>query len=82
MLSRVERITSIKRFVHGGAPCFAGSAVPVAALFDNLLHNRTTEEFLADHPDVSRRQVTAVLELAKQDMPWRASWVMPLGETG
>ncbi len=58
---------SVNRNVQGGTPCFAGTRVPVASLFDHLEQGVPLDEFLADFPTVSREQAVAVLELAKAD---------------
>jgi uncharacterized protein (DUF433 family) len=58
---------SISPGVQGGTPCFAGTRVPVASLFDHLEQGVPLDEFLADFPTVSREQAVAVLELAKAD---------------
>ncbi len=46
----------------GGAWVFAGTRVPLAALYENLASGATVEEFVAWFPGVERRQVRAVLE--------------------
>ena len=58
---------SVNRNVQGGTPCFAGTRVPVASLFDHLEQGVPLDEFLADFPSISREQAVAVLELAKAD---------------
>jgi uncharacterized protein (DUF433 family) len=50
-----------------GAPCFAGTRVPVRNLFDYLESNYTLEQFLDDFDGVTRQQAIAVLELAQSD---------------
>ena len=49
-----------------GAPCFTHSRVPIQHLWDYLEGGDTLEEFLDDFEGVSREQVIAVLEMAKQ----------------
>ncbi len=51
--------------VLGGTPCFAGTRVPVKALFDHLEAGYTIDYFLAQFPTVRREQVVAVLEDAR-----------------
>ncbi|MBX9825196.1 MAG: DUF433 domain-containing protein [Xanthobacteraceae bacterium] len=51
--------------VMGGAPVFAGTRVPVQTLLDYLEAGDTIDEFLAGFPTVSREQVIAFLEAAK-----------------
>lgn len=58
--SVVERSPS----VVSGAWVFAGTRVPVRALFENLEDGATVDDFLEWFPGVKRRQVEAVLEHA------------------
>ena len=48
-----------------GTPCFTGTRVPVADLFDFLMRDSTVSEFLDAFPTVKREQVTAVLEMSR-----------------
>ena len=50
--------------IMSGAPCFAGTRVPVQTLFDYLSHGHPLEEFLEDFPTVTREQALAVVKLA------------------
>jgi uncharacterized protein (DUF433 family) len=50
----------------GGEPCFRGTRVPVATLFDNLADGVGLEEILAEWPSLNRADVVAVLALAGQ----------------
>ena len=61
-------VISVNPKVQGGTPCFKGTRVPVASLFDHLEQGYTLDEFLGDFPTVGREQALAVLELAKTDM--------------
>jgi len=51
--------------VQGGTPVFAGTRVPVTILFDYLEEGESLENFLQQHPSVTREQVLEVLEQAK-----------------
>ena len=51
-----------------GEPCFAGTRVPVRALFDLLAKNRTIEEFLRQYPTVRQEQVLRVLDAASDNI--------------
>lgn len=51
--------------VMGGAPVFTGTRVPVQTLLDYLEAGDTIDEFLAGFPSVTRAQVIAFLEEAK-----------------
>lgn len=52
--------------IMGGTPCFAGTRVPVQALFDLLEQGDPLDEFLTGFPTVSREQAIAVLRLANR----------------
>lgn len=52
--------------IVGGTPCFTGTRVPVKTLFDVLQRGHDIEYFLAGFPTVTREQVIAVMELAKE----------------
>ena len=52
--------------VMGGTLCFAGTRVPVKALFDHLEGSSSLPLFLADPPSVSRERAVAVLEAARE----------------
>lgn len=49
----------------GGTPCFVGTRVPVAILFEYLGSNDTLENFLEQFPSVKRTQAETLLEEAK-----------------
>jgi len=51
--------------VMGGTPVFCGIRVPVQTLLDYLEAGDTIDEFLAGFPSVTRAQVVAFLEQAK-----------------
>ncbi|HEY2035009.1 MAG TPA: DUF433 domain-containing protein [Rhizomicrobium sp.] len=51
--------------VMGGAPVFAGTRVPVQTLLDYLEAGDSIGEFLEGFPSVTRKQVIAFLEDAK-----------------
>jgi uncharacterized protein (DUF433 family) len=48
-----------------GQPCFAGTRVPIKALFDYLEGGEPLEEFLEGFPPVTREQAIAVLKLSR-----------------
>jgi uncharacterized protein (DUF433 family) len=51
--------------IMGGTPVFAGTRVPVQTLLDYLEGGETIDDFLAGFPSVTRKQVVAFLEEAK-----------------
>ena len=52
--------------ILGGTPVFAGTRVPIKTLIDYLEAGDCLEDFLEDFPTVTREQVIAALELAKE----------------
>jgi uncharacterized protein (DUF433 family) len=51
--------------VMGGTPVFAGTRVPVQTLLDYLEAGESIDDFLEGFPSVTRDQVVAFLEQAK-----------------
>ena len=51
--------------VMGGTPVFCGTRVPVQTLLDYLEAGETIDEFLAGFPMITRAQVVAFLEEAR-----------------
>ena len=51
--------------VMGGAPVFCGTRVPIQTLLDYLEAGESINEFLEGFPSVTRDQVIAFLEQAK-----------------
>jgi uncharacterized protein (DUF433 family) len=60
-------VVSRDKDIMGGAAVFAGTRVPVATLFDYIEGGETIEDFLLGFPSVTREQVIAVLEAAKEN---------------
>ena len=54
--------------VMGGTAVFAGTRVPVKALFDYVETGDTIESFLDDYPGVSRDQAIGLLEMARRNL--------------
>lgn len=52
--------------ILGGTPVFVGTRVPVKTLLDYLEAGEALDVFLDHFPSVSREQVVAALELAKE----------------
>jgi len=52
--------------ILSGTPVFVGTRVPLQNLFDYLEAGDTIDEFLKSFPSVSREQVIAALELARE----------------
>lgn len=69
----VEPALSCSPDVMGGTPVFAGTRVPVQTLLDYLEAGDSIDEFLAGFPSVSREQVIAFLEQAKDRLVATAS---------
>jgi len=58
-------ITSDSR-IMGGTPVFKGTRVPMQTLIDYLESGQSIEDFLEGFPTVSKKQVIAFLEEAKE----------------
>lgn len=54
--------------ILGGRPVFAGTRVPVDALWNNLADGATLDEFLEWFPTVTREQAEAVMKFGFQTM--------------
>jgi uncharacterized protein (DUF433 family) len=54
--------------ILGGTPVFSGTRVPIQNLFEYLEAGDPLDSFLDDFPSVSREQVVAVLEAARQGL--------------
>lgn len=60
-----QPIVSRNSDVMGGTPVFAGTRVPVQTLLDYLEAGETIDNFLEGFPSITRQQVIAFLEEAK-----------------
>jgi uncharacterized protein (DUF433 family) len=60
-----QQIVSRTDEVMGGTPVFAGTRVPVQTLLDYLEAGESIDDFLKGFPSVTRNQVVAFLEEAK-----------------
>jgi len=60
-----QSVVKIDPEIMSGAPCFAGTRVPIQNLIDYLEGGDSIEDFLEGFPTVSREQVVAFLEEAK-----------------
>jgi uncharacterized protein (DUF433 family) len=54
--------------ILSGTPVFVGTRVPVHSLFDYLEGGDTLDEFLRQFPSVTREQVIAALDLARDSV--------------
>ncbi len=54
--------------IMGGAPVFTGTRVPIQNLVDYLEGGESIEDFLEGFPTVSREQVIAFIEAAKEKL--------------
>ncbi len=62
---RFERIT-IESAKMGGAPCIRGLRIPVATVVGMVAEGMSTDEILADYPDLEAADVRAALEYAAE----------------
>jgi uncharacterized protein (DUF433 family) len=63
-----QRIVSVSPDIMSGTPVFVGTRVPVQSLIDCLEAGESIDDFLEGFPTVSRSQVVAFLEEAKDRM--------------
>ena len=63
MKNLLSRITIDPQVCHG-KPCVRGLRYPVETLLDLLSSGMTTDEILADYPDLERDDLLAVLAFA------------------
>ena len=64
----MSSVIKIDPQIMSGAPCFAGTRVPIQHLMDYLEGGDSIEDFLDGFPTVSREQVIAFLEEAKESV--------------
>lgn len=60
-----KSVISCNPDVMGGTPVFSGTRVPVQTLLDYLEAGESIDDFLEGFPSVTREQVIAFLEQAK-----------------
>jgi len=68
----MSSVVKIDPEIMSGAPCFAGTRVPIQNLIDYLEGGDSIDEFLEDFPSVRREQVITFLEEAKENALARA----------
>ena len=51
-----------------GAPCFAGTRVPIRNLFDYIKGGDSIDDFLEGFPGVAREQANAVIDVAENGL--------------
>ncbi len=68
----MSSVIKIERQIMSGTPCFAGTRVPIQHLMHYLEGGDSIEDFLDGFPTVSREQVIAFLEEAKESALARA----------
>ena len=64
----MSSVVKIDPEIMSGEPCFADTRVPIQTLIDYLEGGDSIEDFLEGFPSVSREQVIAFLEEAKERM--------------
>jgi len=64
---RFERIT-IEPDKMGGVPCIRGLRIPVASVVGMVADHMTTEEILADYPDLEAEDIDEALRYAATAM--------------
>jgi uncharacterized protein (DUF433 family) len=54
--------------ILGGTPVFTGTRVPIQTLVDYLKAGESIDDFLDGFPSVSREQVLAFIDVAKENL--------------
>ena len=62
----MSSVIKIDPEIMSGAPCFAGTRVPIQNLIDYLEGGDSIEDFLEGFPSVTRDQIISFLEEAKE----------------
>jgi uncharacterized protein (DUF433 family) len=57
-----KSVVKIDPEIMSGAPCFAGTRVPVRGLLDYIEGGETLDKFLEQYPTVLRKQAVGFLE--------------------
>lgn len=65
---KASDLISVDPEIMSGTPCFRGTRVPVALLFDNLADGLSVDEILSSWPSLRRKDVLAVLALASDQL--------------
>lgn len=68
MKKYMNNVVASNTGILNGTPVFRGTRVPVQTLLDYLEAGDSIETFLDDFPTVTRQQVVAVLEVAKEKL--------------
>jgi uncharacterized protein (DUF433 family) len=63
-MTKASELISIDPAIMSGKPCFRGTRVPVAVLFENLADGLSVEDILESWPSLNREDVLGVLALA------------------
>ena len=67
-MNTVGPLISIDPERMSGAPCFAGTRVPIQNLFDYVEGGETLDEFLNQFPAITREHAVEVLRMAHHAM--------------
>lgn len=67
MDSQLSRITIDPGICHG-KPCIRGMRYPVESILEYLAAGDSTEDVLAQYPDLEREDLLACLEFAKRSL--------------
>jgi len=62
-MARFDRITFDPRMM-GGRACIRGMRIPVSVVVGQIAHGATTEQILADHPDLEEADIRQALQYA------------------
>lgn len=63
-----DDLITVSKDIMSGTPVFAGTRVPVQALFDYLRAGDSLDEFLEAFPTVTKEKAQGVLDLHKETL--------------
>jgi uncharacterized protein (DUF433 family) len=64
----MSSIIQVDPHILGGTPCFAGTRVPIKALYDHFKLGYNVDQFLEEFPTVERHQVEELLDALEHDL--------------
>lgn len=68
MIQNMKNLITSSQNILGGTPVFAGTRVPFQTLIDYIEAGDSIDTFVDDFPSVSREQVIATIETAKETL--------------
>jgi uncharacterized protein (DUF433 family) len=64
-----EPLVNVRNGIRSGQPCFVGTRIAVKDVVEYLRGGMSTQEVLADFPELSETHLAMALEMARQPEP-------------